>query len=178
MEHVNKFRQSYSETPWRKQVRNIVSILLLVVSVAIIAYLYLNVTAQTAAIGREIQGMEIRYGRLPQIDADPEDEDNYVPIEEVEQRIAVLKSELANLTSYAVLGGRARALGLDPVNPAEITYLEVPGYRGKQPVVLAPPPIPVVVSAPGISPAFQVSLLDWIKKEIVSTSTLLKERRP
>src|SRR3989304_6574777 len=145
MDQVYKFKQTYSETPWRKQVRNIVSILLVVVSVAIIAYIYLNVTAQSAAIGREIQGMQIRYGRLPQIDAEPEDEDPYVPIEEVEQRIAVLKSDLANLTSYDMLEARAKDLGMEPVNPHEIFYLEVPGYRGKQPVVMAPPPIPVVV---------------------------------
>ncbi len=178
MESVHNFTQAYSQAPWRKQLHIIGTFLLIVVSIALVAGIYLNVTARAAAIGREIQGMQVRLGGLQRVTSDPQAEPEPLPIEELEQRIADLQAELASLTSYEVMYERARALGLRPVNPEEVLYLEVPGYVEPQTAILAPPPEPVFVSTRGISPAFRQSLVDWVKLQILQTSDLWKEVQP
>ena len=65
---------------------------------------------------------------------------------------ANLEGQLGQLTSFQVMDERAQGLGLEPADPEKFVYLEVPGYQGHQPAVMAPPPEPVIVSAAGISP--------------------------
>lgn len=101
-----------------------------------------------------------------------------MPIEELKQDIVYLEAQLGKLTSYQIMEERAEALGLKPATPDQIVYMEVPGYLGHQPAVMAPAPQPVIVSASGISPDFRQSLVDWIKLEILQTAQLLKEARP
>ncbi|OGO73034.1 MAG: hypothetical protein A2Z49_03850 [Chloroflexi bacterium RBG_19FT_COMBO_56_12] len=79
------------------------------------------------------------------------------------------------MTSFKVMDARAQELDLEPASQDQIIYLEVPGYQGRQPAVMAPPPEPVIVSAAGISPNFRESLIDWIEMEILQTAKLLKE---
>ena len=63
MENIHQLTQAYSQAPWRKQMYMIGVILLVLVSAAIIAGIYLNVTARAAAVGRQIQEMQVRvYG--------------------------------------------------------------------------------------------------------------------
>ena len=54
MENFRNLTQAYSQAPWRKQLKFIGLFLLLVVFVALIAGIYLDVTARAATIGREI----------------------------------------------------------------------------------------------------------------------------
>src|SRR5665647_1003448 len=99
MENIHQLTHAYSQAPWRKQMYMIGVILLILVSTAIVAGIYLNVTARAAAVGRQIQEMQVRvYGYHYLTDSAGE---SYVPIEELEQRIANLNSQLAYLTSYA-----------------------------------------------------------------------------
>ena len=166
MEHLHTITQAYSQTPWRKQVQMMGIFLLGVVIAATIAGVYLNVTARTTAIGRQIQEMQVHFYGFYKLEGEMDDPDKVVPIEELEQNIASLRTQLAYLTSYQVMVARAREMGLREANPEDIVYLEIAGYVEPQTAVLAPPPQPVVVNAAGIDPAFRQSLFDWVGVQI------------
>jgi hypothetical protein len=175
MESVQQFRQAYLQAPWRRQLQIALTFLLVLISVAIVAYIYLSVTTRAAAVGREIQYMQVQMAGYHWL---TEQNIGEMPIEELKQNIVDLESQLAEMTSYEVMDRRAEELGLVPVNPDQIVYVEVPGYQGQQPAVMAPPPEPVIVSAAGISPNFRESLIEWLEMEILQTAQLLKEARP
>ena len=78
-------------------------ILLFLVCAAIVAGIYLNVTARAAAVGRQIQEMQVRVYGYHYLTGDAGE--TYVPIEELEQKIANLNSQLAYLTSYSDYAG-------------------------------------------------------------------------
>lgn len=175
MESVQNFRKTYLQAPWRRQLQIALTFLLVLISVAIVAYIYLSVTTRAAAVGREIQSMQVQMSGSHAL---TEQTAGDMPIEELKQSIANLEAQLGRLTSYQVMDARARELGLEPAAPDQIVYMEVPGYQGQQPAVMAPPPEPVIVSAAGISTDFRESLLDWIKLEILRTAEILKEAQP
>ncbi len=198
MEHIQKITQAYSQTPWRKQVRMIGIFLLGVVVVATVASVYLNVRARTVALGRELQWMQVHIidyyaitaaveddvekkaeqAANPNAAEEEEEEPDIIPIEELERNISLLQTQLAYLTSYQVMAARAQDMGLVPVEPENIVYLEIAGYVEPQPAVLAPPPQQVVVSASGIDPAFRQSLFDWLGDQIQQTLKLFNGVKP
>src|SRR5512135_877503 len=108
MENINRLTHAYSQAPWRKQTYLIGVILLCLVCAAIIAGIYLNVTARAAAVGRQIQEMQVRVYGYHYLTGDANS--NYVPIEELEQKIANLNSQLAYLTSYAMMSDRLKKM--------------------------------------------------------------------
>ena len=176
METIQQLTQAYEQAPWRKQMYMIGVILLILVSVAIVAGIYLNVTARAAAVGRQIQEMQVRvYGYHYLTN---EAGDSIVPLEELEQRIANLTSQLAILTSYQVMQERVKDLNLEPIDADHIEYMEVPGYRDRQTSSLAPPPEPVVVNASGIDPQFKESLFEWVAEQVQKTARYISEARP
>lgn len=175
MESVNQFRKTYLQAPWRRQLQIALTFLLVLISVAIVAYIYLYVTTRAAAVGREIQSMRVQMSGNRSLDYENK---GSMPIEELIQNIASLEAELGRLTSYQVMNERAQDLGLELADPEDILYIEVPGYVAQSPVVMAPPPEPVIVSAAGISPDFRQSLVAWIKMEILRTAEILKEAQP
>ena len=172
MDSVQQIRQAYLQTPWRRQLQIALTFLLVLISVAIVAYIYLSVTTRAAAVGREIQYMQVQMSGYHGL---TEQDTGSMPIEELKQNIANLEAQLGQLTSFNVMDARAQELDLEPASQDQIIYLEVPGYQGQQPAVMAPPPEPVIVSAAGISPNFRESLIDWIEMEILQTAKLLKE---
>jgi len=176
MENLHQLTQAYSQAPWRKQVYMIGVILLVLVSIAIIAGIYLNVTARAAAAGREIQEMQVRVYGYHNLTSDASA--SYVPIEELDQRIANLTSQLAYLTSYDVMKARVKELDLKPIEVANIEYIEVPGYVERQTTSLAPPPEPIVVNAIGVAPEFKESLFDWIADQVQKTARYFSEAKP
>jgi hypothetical protein len=151
-------------------------ILLFLVCVAIIAGIYLNVTARAAAVGRQIQEMQIRVYGYHYLTGDAGE--NYVPIEELEQKIANLTSQLAYLTSYSIMQERVKDLNLTPIDVDHIDYMEVPGYVERQTMSLAPPPVPVVVNASTIDPEFKQSLFDWVVDQVRKTARFINEVQP
>ncbi len=151
-------------------------ILLFLVCAAIIAGIYLNVTARAAAVGRQIQEMQVRVYGYHYLTGDAGG--SYVPIEELEQRIADLTSQLAYLTSYSILQERVKDLNLIPIQADHIDYMEVPGYIERQSISLAPPPEPVVVNASAIDPEFKESLFDWVANQLRKTAKLFSEAQP
>jgi hypothetical protein len=176
MENIHQLTQAYSQAPWRKQLYMIGMILLVLVSAAIIAGIYLNVTARAAAIGRQIQEMQVRvYGYHYLTDDTGE---SNVPIEELEQKIANLTSQLANITSYQVMKERVKDLNLQPIDAEHIEYMKVPGYMDRQTTTLAPPPEPMVVNASTIDPLFKESLFTWVADQVLKTARYFGEVKP
>ncbi len=176
MKKGNHPTHAYSLAPWRKQTYMIGVILLFLVCAAIIAGIYLNVTARAAAVGRQIQEMQVRVYGYHYLTGDSGE--NYVPIEELEQKIANLNSQMAYLTSYSVMRERLEKLDLKTIDAFSVLYIEVPGYVERQTTSLAPPPQPVVVNAAGIDPEFKESLLDWVIDQVRKTSQLIGEVQP
>jgi hypothetical protein len=176
MENIHQLTNAYSKAPWRKQMYMIGVILLILVSVSIVAGIYLNVTARAAAIGRQIQEMQVRVYGYHYLTGDAGE--SYVPIEELEQRIANLTSQLAYLTSYSNMQERVKGLNLTPIASDHIKYIEIPGYVERQTTSLAPPPVPVVVNASIINPQFKESLFEWITEQVRKTTKLFSEAMP
>jgi cell division protein FtsB len=135
--------QAYRQAPWRIQIQWIMLFLLGLTLIAFIAGIYLSVSARAATTGREIQGMESES-------------------ETIERQIADLESQLALLTSAAQMQKRAKDLGFEVIQPGTEIYLKIPGYTGRQPAVLAPPPGPGMVAVPLIRPNYTQSLWEWL----------------
>ncbi len=140
---TNPFIQAYRQTPWRVQLQWIVFFLLGLVLVAIVAAVYLSVSARSAETGRDIQSMQ----------SDSSD---------VENQIADLNTKLAMLTSAALMQQRAKDMGFVPVDPAKETFLVIPGYAGRPTANLAPPPGPSLVPSTLIRPSYTQSLWEWL----------------
>ncbi len=150
-ERIAKMRtltQAYSQVPWRKQIQVIGLFLLVLVFSAVVSGIYLSVTARAATVGREIQYLQGEIEKNKQVNLD-------------------MQSQLAQLTSSAVMESRAVAMGFEPVEKDQPLYLVVPGYQGRQQIVLAPPPGPVKAGTPTLPPDFSESLVDWLQQRVL-----------
>lgn len=136
---------AYKNAPWRVQLQLIGVFSLIVVLTALVAGVYLNVTARAATIGRQIQELETEILRLQNENAD-------------------LEVQLATLTSIRTMERRASELGFQPLDFSQILYLVVPGYEGRQPAVIAPPPGPVVANTGLLPKEYTQTLFDWLKE--------------
>lgn len=143
MERVSSISQAYSQAPWRKQLQIIGLFLLLVVFVALIAGIYLNVTARAATLGREILIMQSQ-------------------IQKLELEIADLETRLAIANSGQEMQDRALALGFHPIEKDELTFIAVPGYSPRWGAVMAPAPEPVEIVSASLPADYTESLFDWI----------------
>lgn len=143
MEQFENLARNYSQAPWRKQLQVIALFLLLVVLTAMIAVVYLNISARATAVGRDIQVMQTDIENLNR-----ENED--------------LQSQLAKIRSSSQMEARARTLGFIEIPPDQIVYLDVPGYFERKPVLLAPSQERTVVGAVYVPPEYTESLFDWL----------------
>ena len=150
LQNINHFVHAYKIAPWRVHRQWIGSALLAVVTLAMIAALYLDVTAQAAIAGREIQDLTAAIAANQQASAD-------------------LQTELAALTSAGTMAQRAESLGFRPMEANEVQYLMVPGYAAPQPKILEVAPQPQL-SAPSIPPEYTQSLLEWLDERVTSSS--------
>jgi cell division protein FtsL len=139
---------AYKQAPWRVQRQWIGAFLLVVIGAAMIAALYLDVTARAAVAGREIQ--ELRY-----------------EITTIQRENADLETQLADLTSSAVMRQRALELGYRPVQPGELDYVAVPGFVRPEPdILLAAEDTTLRLE---IQPAeYTQSLLEWFDERLKS----------
>lgn len=137
---------AYKQAPWRVQRQYVGAFLLVVVVLALIAALYLDVTARTALAGREIQDLQIQIAAMQRANAD-------------------LETELANTTSSAVMRQRALQLGYRPVEPGELDYVFVPGYVPPEPDILL-----AAVDSPlysrSLPEEYSQSLLEWLDERV------------
>jgi cell division protein FtsB len=137
---------AYKQAPWRVQRQWVGAFLLALIGLAMIAAIYLDVTARTAIAGREIQEMRIEITTIQRANAD-------------------LETQLANLTSTAVMEERALELGYRPVKPGELDFLAVPGFIAPEPALLLA--AEDVTQADRILPAeYSQSLIEWFDDQI------------
>jgi cell division protein FtsL len=147
MDRVQSLTQAYSQAPWRKQMQLIGLFLLILVLTALVAGIYLSVTARAAAVGREILLMQGDIERLKLENAD-------------------LGTQLAILKSSNQMEQRAMSMGFVTIEKGQTEYLVTPGYFRPDRVTLAPPPAPITVVAASLPPDFTQSLFDWIGQKV------------
>jgi cell division protein FtsL len=137
---------AYKQAPWRVQRQWIGAFLLFVIGAAMIAALYLDVTARTSVAGREIQELRLQITTIQRESAD-------------------LETQLANLTSTAAMRQRALELGYRPVQPGELDYVAVPGFVPPEPAILlaAEDTTPHAQTQPA---EYTQSLLEWFDERL------------
>lgn len=140
MINVTHLTHAYRQAPWRVQRQWAGAFLLGVLALAMISALYLDVTSQTAIVGREIQTLQSETI-------------------EIQHKNADLQTRLATLLSNDNMEARALALGFRPAEAGEIHYLIVPGY-------VRSPGVSLAVTEPTTStqathPEYTQSLLEW-----------------
>jgi cell division protein FtsL len=137
---------AYKQAPWRVQRQWVGVFLLAVIGVAMVAALYLDVTARTAVTGREIQELRIQITTVQRENAD-------------------LETRLADLTSTAAMQRRALELGYRPVQPGELDYVAVPGFAPPEPAILLAA-IDSTLQKQGLPNEYTQSLLEWFDDRI------------
>ena len=137
--------QAYKQAPWRVQAQWIGLFLLGLILVAAITGVYLNISAQAASAGRNIQGLES-------------------DIDDIMNEIAALTTDLAMARSENTMLARADELGFSLLNPRDAIYLEVPGLDPDQSLILAPKRLTTISEAPSIKTSYTQSLWDWFSE--------------
>jgi cell division protein FtsB len=138
----------------RVQQQWVISFVVVIAMLALLAGLYLNITASASIAGRQIQALEAEITANEQVNAD-------------------LETRIATLMSNAILEERAEALGFVPVERSSLQYMVVPGYFPPQPInMVSASNVPQAVST---SPEFNETLIDWISKQIELASIPLAE---
>jgi len=135
--------QAYQQAPWRSQVQAIGLFLLGLVVTALVAGLYLSISAQTSAEGIAIQNLESQR-------------------EDLERQIADLKTQVGMLTSNTQMQLRAQALGYQITDPQSTTYMVVPNYYGRQSAEFAPTNAPQTQTSSLLKSDYTESLWEWL----------------
>lgn len=147
----NRILQAYKQAPWRVQLQWIGLFLLGLVLVAAVAGLYLNISAQAATAGRNIQFLESN-------------------IDDLNNEIAERTTELAEVTVTSNMKKRAEELGFTLIDPKRAVYLEIPGYNPDADLVLAPPRVNIIPQSPVVQSSYKISLWDWFVEKIWNPS--------
>jgi cell division protein FtsB len=137
---------AYKQAPWRIQRQYVGAFLLAVIVLALVAALYLDLSARTALAGREIQELQLEITALQRSNAD-------------------LETELANLTASAVMQERALELGYRPVKPGELDYIFVPGYVAPEPDILLAA-VDSTTRSYSLPEVYSQSLLEWLDERV------------
>ena len=138
---------AYKQAPWRVQRQWVGAFLLIVIGVAMIAALYLDVTARATIAGREIQELRFEITTIQRTNAD-------------------LETQLAKLTSTAEMERRALELGYRPVQPGELDYVPVPGFMVPEPQILSEAE-DVTVQPQSLPFEYSQSLLEWFDERVM-----------
>jgi cell division protein FtsB len=152
----NRLLQAYKQAPWRVQLQWIGLFLLILVLVAAVTGVYLSINAQAAAAGRKIQSLEYQ-------------------IEETNNQISDLTTDLAKAQSAERMMGRAKELGFHLLDPETAVYIEVPGFDPEAEVVMAPPRVNILNEVPIMQSSYKSSLWDWFVKNIWQMSDSASE---
>jgi hypothetical protein len=140
------FSQAFKQAPWRSQIQIVGLFLLVLVGVLLVASVYLTISGQAASAG--LTAYNLNYQRRT-----------------LERTIADSKSQLALITSSAVMEERAKTMGFVPADPSNVIYAVVPGYTGRQTAILAPPPGITEQQGVVVKSIYRQSLWDWLFQE-------------
>ncbi|HZU86858.1 MAG TPA: hypothetical protein VFF78_05215 [Anaerolineaceae bacterium] len=135
--------QAYKQAPWRVQLQRIGMFLLGLVGLALVAGLYLDVTAEAASAGLQVQKLSMEQ-------------------DDLQRTIDDQNSRLASLTSAAVMRERAAGLGFVFPDQVDPLYVVVPGYAGRQQMDLAPKYSSSSIEKPLLKPVYTESLYDLL----------------
>jgi hypothetical protein len=141
MNNVSQMVLKVRQAPWRVQLQWVVLFLLSLVLMAMVAGIYLNITVRATLAGHDILSLQGKITTNKRINAD-------------------MESNLASLTSVEAMQPRAEALGFQPANPDDITYVAVPGYVARTSVDLSIPGTSQP-AAPVILPEYTESWFDY-----------------
>ena len=128
--------QAYKLVPWRGEMQWLGVITLALVTISLIAWIYLSVSSKASIAGRSIQ--QYQYDKSKTI-----------------QSIAQLETDLARITSSTEMASRAKKLGFKELSADRYTYMVIPGYNGKpicHPCSRLDPDITGGCNQPGIYP--------------------------
>ena len=139
---------AYKQAPWRVQRQYVGAFLLAVIGLAMIAALYLDVTARAAGAGREIQELRFEIATVQRTNAD-------------------LETRLADITSTTEMERRALELGYRPVKPGELDYVAVPGFAVPEPEILLAAQ-DVISRSQTLPEEYTQSLLEWADERVKS----------
>lgn len=139
----SRWINAYRQAPWRTQIQWIGVFMLGLIAIVLVAGLYLNITAQAAAAGVEIQLMEDER-------------------ETLQRQISDQRARLALLTSASVMEARALELGYERADVENAVYVVVPGYTGRTLAPLALPANALNEQPPLVLPAYRQSLWEWL----------------
>jgi hypothetical protein len=149
MNKLGTIAQSYTQAPWRRQLQLIGLFSLFLTLTALVAGIYLSVSAKAALAGRDIQN---KQAEIESVDRDIEDR----------------ASRLAAILSTDAMADRARKMGFEPIQPEQIVYMKIPGYTGWNGVVLAPASPPQVVGAEVTPREYTESVFAWMRRELAT----------
>jgi len=138
-----KWAQAFKQAPWRGQVQSAGLFLLGLVVVIVVASIYLSISGKAAAAGLGAYRLNAERQTL-------------------ERQIADRKSRIAVLTSVTVMEQRAKDMGFERISSTDAVYVLVPGYPGKQAVVLAAPPGIDDNKRTLVLPIYRQSIWDWL----------------
>jgi hypothetical protein len=146
---------AYRQAPWRTQLQMIGVLLLAIIAVLLISGIYLNITAQAAAAGVEIQLMEDER-------------------ESLQRQISDQRTKLAYLTSAWLMEQRALELGYQRADVENAVYVVVPGYTGRQlrPLALPSSKEPETI----LLPAYRQSIWEWLFQATLRLANNRSER--
>lgn len=133
--------QAYKQAPWRIQLQRIGVFLLALVGLALVAGLYLDVSAEAASAGLKLQKLSLEK-------------------DDLQRSIDDLNSRLASRNSAAAMRGRATELGFVFPDQIDPLYVVVPGYSGRTQIDLAPKYSPASLEKPLLKPVYTQSLYD------------------
>jgi hypothetical protein len=153
MNDVTQIVQKVRQAPWRVQRQWVVLFLLVLVVIAMVAWVYLNVTVRATLAGREIQ--QLKNPAL--INPDPELPNSIATNLRINTE---LETKLAQLTSVEAMRKRAEEMGFQPATPEDVVYVSVPGYSGPPPVDLSTASVNQPLS-PVILPEYTESWIDY-----------------
>jgi hypothetical protein len=176
MNYVQNLQHTYAQATWRKQLQLIGAFSLSLVLIWMVAALYLDVTARAAAMGREIQALQVRSSSYA-LTSMADTEDDQLSIEELRQIIRDLETQLAAIKSEEAMRTRAEKLGFEPVSSEQIVYLHVPGYAPRETVQMAPPPGLAAGNYP-TSPPVPQPMLAWLHDRYLETLELVQGVQP
>ncbi len=143
----NQWIQAYKNAPWRKQLQFIGVFSGTVIFIAIVAGVYLNVTARAATLGREIQDLQEK--------------------KEILQRdIEDMRTSLAYLTTNEEMERRAIEAGFVLIEPGTPEYYQYEDYGGKETAQLAPEGQQTLPSVFLLPREYTISLFEWIQETI------------
>jgi len=141
--------QRYRQAPWRVQRQWVGLFLLGVVSVLMVAALYLNVTVRAALTGREIQALREAIEENARLNADYE-------------------MQVAALTTSEAMRERARALGFAPARNEDLLFVTVNAYLPPQAVDLSIRE--TTQTAPLLRAEYTQSLVEWFAERMMQAS--------